>query len=151
MNARLCLVIAALLGFTAVTLGAFAAHGLKDSGFLEKKYADIPAKTVAGLVVPASFKYFEDFHTAVEYQMSHALALAITGLLLSRQRTKALSVAAYCFVGGIVLFSGSLYVLVLGGPRFLGIPWGAITPIGGVLFLAGWLSLAVGVPKNSGT
>ncbi len=148
MKARTCLLLAAIFGFLSVALGAFGAHGLSDSkgtGFLEKKYADMEPKLIAGHSVPASFKYLQDFRTGVEYQMAHALALAMTGLLILRQPSRTLSIAAACFAGGIVFFSGSLYLLVMAGPRWLGVPWGAITPIGGMLMLTGWLFFAVGM------
>jgi uncharacterized membrane protein YgdD (TMEM256/DUF423 family) len=144
MDARRSLMCAAMLGFLAVALGAFAAHFLKDSGYLTKKYGTLEDKTIAGLSVPAPYKYLRDFETAVEYQMAHALALAITGLLLHHKPCRPLSVAAWCFPIGTALFSGSLYVLVLAGPRWLGVPWGLITPFGGTLYLAGWIALAVG-------
>jgi uncharacterized membrane protein YgdD (TMEM256/DUF423 family) len=74
--------------------------------------------------------------------MAHSLALGLVGVLMLRRRSKLLSVAAGCFLGGICFFSGSLYLLVIAGPRWLGVPWGAITPIGGTLMLIGWLALA---------
>ncbi|MEZ6040967.1 MAG: DUF423 domain-containing protein [Planctomycetaceae bacterium] len=144
MTARSTLTLAAIFGFLAVLLGAFGAHGLKDSGFLEKKYQDVEAKNYAGLMIPASHKYMLDFETGVRYHMWHALALGLTGFLM-RFRTGhggSLNVAAGAFTAGVVLFSGSLYVLVIGGPKFLGIPWGKVAPIGGTLLLVGWLSLA---------
>lgn len=152
MNARTCLCLSALLGFLSVALGAFGAHGLtdnKNTGYLETKYAAMEPKMVAGQSVTASFKYLRDFETGVEYQMVHALALAITGLLMLRQASRPLTVAAYCFLGGITFFCGSLFLLVIAGPRWLGIPWGAITPVGGILMLAGWLALAMGAWKST--
>jgi uncharacterized membrane protein YgdD (TMEM256/DUF423 family) len=96
--------------FLAVGLGAFGAHALKNR------------------LTPDMLAVFE---TGVKYQVYHALAL----LLLASLRGP--SKAAWCFTAGIVLFSGSLYILALTGAR----KWGAVTPIGGVLFLAGWLIL----------
>lgn len=154
MSARVCLVLSALLGFTSVALGAFGAHGLtdnKNTGFLETKYAAMEPKMVAGLTVPASFKYLRDFETGVDYHMAHALALAATGLLMLRQPSKLLSAAACCFLGGIFFFSGSLYILVIGGPRWLGVPWGAIAPIGGTLLLLGWGLMGAAVFKLTRT
>ncbi|MCA9058968.1 MAG: DUF423 domain-containing protein, partial [Planctomycetaceae bacterium] len=119
------------------------AHGLKDSGFLVRKYADVDAKDVSGLTVPASYKYLTDFETGVRYHMWHALALLGTALLMGRQPHAGLTIAAWCFTGGIVFFSGALYVLVIGGPRFAGVPWGMIAPIGGTLQLVGWARLGI--------
>lgn len=143
MNGKTWIFLAAIFGFLAVLLGAFGAHGLKDTHFLEKKYADLESKDIAGHVVPASYKYLMDFETGVKYHMIHALALLATGMLILRQPSRGLSIAAWCFVGGIVLFSGALYLLVIGGPNWAGIPWGAIAPIGGTLQLIGWLALAI--------
>jgi uncharacterized membrane protein YgdD (TMEM256/DUF423 family) len=154
MSGRTCLCLAGGLGFLAVFLGAFGAHGLKDTGFLTDKYADAEPKTVAGHTIPASYKYAQDFETGVEYHMVHALAMLATGLLMLHQPSRCLCVAAWCFLGGIVFFSGALYVLVIGGPRWLGIPWGMVAPIGGTLQLAGWLALTSGayrIRQMSGT
>jgi uncharacterized membrane protein YgdD (TMEM256/DUF423 family) len=142
MTARTCLLVAALSGGLAVTLGAFGAHGLNDTKYLERRYADLPAKTVAGMEVPASWKYFRDFETAVDYQFMHTAALLACGILLQRRSSRLLSVAAWCFMAGMLLFCGSLYVLVIGGPRWLGVPWGMIAPLGGSLLIVGWLALA---------
>jgi uncharacterized membrane protein YgdD (TMEM256/DUF423 family) len=129
--------IGAILGGLAVAFGAFAAHGLDQ--YFPQKYADAPAKKVAGLEVPASWKYLQDFKTGAEYQMYHSLALLAVGLAAVRAtRRRALDVAGWCFLLGIVLFSGSLYVLTLTGDKY----WGAVTPFGGVLFLVGWTALA---------
>lgn len=147
MSPRICVCLASVLGFLAVLMGAFGAHGLKDTGYLEKKYADVEPKNIAGLSVPASYKYLKDFETGVEYQMFHALALAIVGLLKARRQSMFLTVAAVCFLLGILLFSGSLYLLVMGGPRWLGVPWGLVAPVGGTLQLLGWIALIVGAWK----
>jgi uncharacterized membrane protein YgdD (TMEM256/DUF423 family) len=127
--------IGAILGGLAVA-GAFAAHGL-DKTFADK-YRDAPPKLVAGRETPASWKYLQDFKTGAEYQMYHALALLAVGLAVRGGRTRALDVAGWSFLLGIVLFSGSLYVLALSGQRW----WGLVTPFGGILFLVGWASLA---------
>jgi uncharacterized membrane protein YgdD (TMEM256/DUF423 family) len=112
------LIIAALNGFLAVSLGAFAAHGLKNS---------LPADLLAV------------FQTGVQYHMYHALALFGVGVLMLQFPTNTLlRVSGYLFLLGIIVFSGSLYALSLSGVRWLG----AITPIGGVMFLAGWALLA---------
>lgn len=115
---RFLLTYAALSGLTAVALGAFAAHGLKNH--------------LANQLIT--------FHTGVDYQMYHTLALAITaGLLHRNPQSRTLSLAGIAFVLGILLFSGSLYCLALGAPPVLGI----ITPLGGLAFLLGWAALIV--------
>ncbi|MFN9720751.1 MAG: DUF423 domain-containing protein [Planctomycetota bacterium] len=149
MSARACLVVGAILGFLAVAMGAFGAHGLKDAGadgkgVLERKYGDMEPKNVAGQMFPASYKYLKDFETGVEYHMLHAVAMLCTGVLMLHQKSKWLSAAAWCFLSGVIFFSGALYILVIGGPKWIGIPWGAIAPIGGTLQLAGWILLAMG-------
>lgn len=104
----------------SVITGAFAAHGLKQR------------------LDPYDLAIFE---TAARYQMYHAIALLIVGLMASMPQfsTRWLKLAAIGFVLGIVLFSGSLYLLALSGIRWLG----AITPLGGVAFIFGWLLLIV--------
>jgi uncharacterized membrane protein YgdD (TMEM256/DUF423 family) len=129
--------IGALLGGLAVAFGAFAAHGLDD--YFAKRYRDFPPKTAAGFEVPASWKYLQDFKTGAEYQMYHALALLGVGLAAARAaKRRALDLAGWCLLGGIVLFSGSLYALTLTGDKY----WAFVTPFGGVLFLVGWAALA---------
>lgn len=142
MSPKTCLTLASVLGFVAVLLGAFGAHGLSDSGYLEKLHSDVKPKSIAGMQVPASYKYMQDFNTGVRYHMWHALALFGVGLLMLKYPATSLTVSAWCFVGGIVLFSGSLYVLVICGPKFGGITWGLVAPIGGTLQLVGWAALA---------
>lgn len=149
MSSKTCLMTAAVLGFLAVFFGAFAAHGLKDSGYLERQFATTESKSLAGLKVPAAYKYLVDFETGVRYHMWHALALAVTGLMMQRARSTSLTIAAGCFVAGIVAFSGSLYVIALGGPRFGGITWGLIAPLGGTLLLIGWMALLVGAWRST--
>ena len=134
--------IGALLAGLAVAAGAFGAHGLDQ--YFATKYAQAEMKTVAGVVIPASRKYLEDFKTGVTYQMWHALALLAVGLVAHWRSSAALTVAGWSFILGIVLFSGALYVLTIGGPRWLGVPWGMIAPLGGTAFLVGWLAFAIG-------
>ncbi len=110
MNPELWVRMGSGFMFLAVGLGAFGAHALKTR------------------LTPDMLAIFE---TGVRYQVYHALAL----LLLAAVRGP--SKAGWCFTAGIVLFSGSLYILALTGVR----KWGAVTPIGGVLFLIGWLIL----------
>ena len=112
--------IGAVFGFLAVAIGAFGAHGLKEH--LEK------------LGRSATFE------TGVHYHFYHALALLAVGLVAGPHRAgTAGQVAGWSFVVGMVLFSGSLYLLSVTGITKLGI----ITPFGGLAFLAGWLALAV--------
>ena len=112
--------IGALMGFVGVGLGAFGAHGLR------------------GRLTPDMLAVFE---TGVRYQMYHALALLAVGAMMSRVDSRALVAAGWSFTVGILIFSGSLYALALSGATMLG----AITPIGGLAFLAGWIALAVAV------
>ncbi|MCB2198356.1 DUF423 domain-containing protein [bacterium] len=118
-RARLYLLIGAVNGFLAVALGAFAAHGLRE-------------------ILDAT--HLNTFETGVRYQMIHALALIGTGLLLRQPASRLLSLAGWAFLIGIILFSGSLYWLALGGPSWLG----PVTPLGGLSFLLGWALLAIG-------
>lgn len=114
---KLFLILAGLNGFLAVSLGAFAAHGLRDR---------------------LSPELLNTFQTGVQYHMYHALALFGIGLLAVNYPGSALlKYSGYLFLAGIVLFSGSLYLLSISGVRWLG----AITPLGGVCFLAAWASL----------
>ena len=115
---RVFLMLAAFFGFTGVALGAFAAHGLKNR--LTEQYLAI-------------------FHTGVTYQLVHTLALFGVALLLTHLPGRLVVWAGAFFALGIVLFSGSLYVLTMTGISKLGI----ITPIGGAAFLAGWLCLGL--------
>jgi len=118
-HARLFLLLGSLAGLLTVALGAFGAH------VLESRLAP---------------HLFTVFNKGVHYQGLHALALLFTGLLLHISPNTSLRRAGWCFIAGIGLFSGSLYVLSLTGIRGLG----AITPLGGLSFLAGWLLLAMG-------
>ena len=119
----------ALLGAIAVALGAFGAHGLK--------------KVVAPETVQA-------FQTGVQYQMYHALALLLTGLLYEKCSQRLARTAGILFITGIILFSGSLYVLTAGKAAEITSldKAGIITPFGGVCFIAGWLFLFVAAMKN---
>jgi uncharacterized membrane protein YgdD (TMEM256/DUF423 family) len=111
-------VAGAVFGFLAVALGAFGAHGLQ------------------GRLTPADLDTFE---IGVRYQMYHALALLLLAVLVARTGESGAALwAGWSFVAGILVFSGSLYLLVMTGVRSLG----AVTPIGGLALLAGWLLLA---------
>lgn len=135
--------LGAVLAGLAVVCGAFAAHGLNDH--FSRKYAG-ETRTVFGAEIPLAQKYLADFKTAAEYQMYHALGLIAVGLLAASRPGASVSVAGWSFLLGIVLFSGSLYVLTLTGQRWLG----AVTPLGGVLFIVGWAALALAtLPRSS--
>jgi len=121
--ARRFVIWGALAGFLGVAAGAFAAHGLRDR---------------------ISPDMLEVFRTGAHYQMIHALALVACGWAVERFPGRAVRFAGIAFAAGIVLFSGSLYVLAFTGLRGLG----AITPLGGLAFLAGWGSL-VGAAAGS--
>ena len=150
MSSRSCLIVATLFGCLAVLLGAFGAHGLSSpDGHLERSYAQTGVKTVAGMTLTAPYKYYQDFQTSVRYHMWHALALVAVGLWKRQQESKALSVAAWSFTIGILLFSGALYLLVIGGPRFGGIPWGAVAPFGGTALVVGWIAALVAAWQQS--
>ncbi|MCA8994490.1 MAG: DUF423 domain-containing protein [Planctomycetaceae bacterium] len=134
---------AILCGLSVVT-GAFAAHGLGPR--MEELYSEV-TKEVAGEKIPGPLKYLGDFKTAAEYQMTHGLALLAVGLYSRYRRSTCMRVAGWSFLLGTILFSGSLYVLVLTGLTKLG----AITPIGGVLFLVGWATFAWAIFTTSST
>ena len=121
--ARLFLLFGAGYGLLGVAFGAFGAHALR-------------ARLAPDLLAV--------FHTGVEYQFYHAFALLAVGVLLLVKPAPALPVAGWCFALGVLLFSGSLYALALSGTRWLG----AITPLGGLLFLAGWGALFWGVLRS---
>lgn len=110
--------IGSLLGMTGVAAGAFGAHALKTR------------------VEPDMLAIFE---TAARYQMYHAVALVGLGLFASRIDQSMLQVSGFSFLAGTLIFSGTLYALVLTGNRSLG----AVTPVGGALLIFGWLMLAV--------
>ncbi len=111
--------IGAVLGALGVAAGAFGAHGLKAR------------------LTPEMLAVFE---TGVRYHLIHALALLAVAWAATRWESRAIPAAGWLFVLGIVLFSGSLYVLTLSGIRGLGV----ITPFGGVAFVLGWVLLAWG-------
>ena len=117
MSPRFWFMAGALLAGIAVAAGAFGAHGLRSR------------------LAPADLVTFE---TAVRYQMYHALALLAVAGLLARGAALA-GAAGWSFLAGIALFSGSLYLLTLAGQRWMG----AVTPLGGLAFLVGWVLLAV--------
>ena len=111
-------IFGAASGFIAVAAGAFGAHALK-------------ARLSSEMLVI--------FETGARYQMYHALALLAVAWAATRWPGRATTASGWCFIAGTVLFSGSLYLLAFTGVR----SFGAITPVGGVLFLAGWLLLGL--------
>lgn len=120
---RTFILIAALAGFLGVALGAFGAHGLRAR------------------LSPEMLAVFE---TGVRYHLVHAVALLAVASLMPRFSGWLMTTAGWLFVAGIVLFSGSLYVLaVTRAPS-----WGIVTPFGGVAFIAGWLALAWMLLRN---
>ncbi|MCG3157190.1 MAG: hypothetical protein DKINENOH_03822 [bacterium] len=121
--AKLWLLLAAVFGFLSVALGAFGAHALKAT-------LDAYGRGI--------------YEKAVQYQMFHTAALLLVGLLQGQHPTLSLQPAGWGFVLGMLLFSGSLYLLAVTGARWLG----AVTPLGGLAFLFGWLWLAYAVWKN---
>ena len=145
MSPRRWITIGAILGGLGVVLGAFGAHGIPK--ILVAKYANAEPRQLAGMEIPTSYKYLQDFNTAAEYQMYHALALIGVGLLGRAESRRSLQFAGWSFLTGVVLFSGSLYVLALSGLRWMG----AITPFGGLAFIAGWISMAVAACRFSTT
>lgn len=115
--------LGAVLAALGVILGAFAAHGLE-------KY-----------VAPAQI---ETFQTGVRYHFYHSFGIMLVGVLMYMRRTPLMRWVVYSFAGGILLFSGSLYLLSLRQAFDLPIGWlGPITPVGGLLFITGWILLAV--------
>jgi len=120
VSPRTWIIVGAVFGAMAVCTGAFGAHALEER--------------------LATAKTANTYEIAVRYQMYHALALVLVGLVGLHQTSTALNVAGGCFAGGIVIFSGLLYAIALGGPKILG----AIVPIGGVGMIVGWVALAIG-------
>jgi uncharacterized membrane protein YgdD (TMEM256/DUF423 family) len=124
MNQRRTYMAGVVFAGLAVITGAFGAHALK--AVLEQH-----ART-------------ETFELAVRYQFYHSFAILFCGMLMTHFPSRHLGRAAFCFAAGIVIFSGSLYVLSLSGMRMLG----AITPLGGLLFIAGWLLILLGINEK---
>lgn len=120
-------IIASISAGLAVALGAFGAHGLQS--------------------LTSDPKIIHGYETAVEYQFYHSLALFITGLLSDKFNVSWLRWAKRCFIAGIILFSGSLYLLTFlklhedGFTRYVG----PVTPLGGLLFILGWMMIAIAV------
>jgi len=139
---RLWMELGAVLAGLGVVLGAYAAHGLDQK--LAEKYGS-ETREVAGQTVPAAQKYLTDFKTGTDYQMYHALGLIAVGLMGQHVRRRGfLPFAGVCFVLGILLFSGSLYIIALKGAEWQGVTWGLVAPFGGSAFILGWLAMAIG-------
>ncbi|MCS6899839.1 MAG: DUF423 domain-containing protein [Myxococcales bacterium] len=128
--ARWLIFLSACSGFLSVVLGAFGAHGLKG------RLAPLPD----------GVQRLEWWHTGATYQMAHALALAVAAFLAQQGAVAAARMAGGGFVLGTLLFSGSLYLMAWTGVRGLG----AITPLGGLSFLVGWVAMAVGAWRLGG-
>ena len=124
MTQKLILSIAALCGALAVGLGAFGAHALK-------------AKLEAA-------DRLSTYQTAVQYHFLHTIVLLIIGLLMYKIQSNWLNYSAYMMIAGLLFFSGSLYALCFSGVKWLG----AITPIGGVFFILGWLFMFIAIYKT---
>ncbi len=118
----------------AIALGALGAHFLKD-------------KVAMGVITLTNLQTFE---TAAKYQVYHSIALLLVALFSEVYENKLFQKAGYCFMIGIVLFSGSLYILSTAGLFGLSnIKWlGPITPIGGLFFIAGWILMGLGGYKR---
>ncbi len=114
---------AAISGLVAVSLGAFGAHALKDK------------LTSSG--------YLETFQTAVNYQFYHTLAILFVGILAEKYPFTWITYAGFSMMLGILLFSGSLYILSISGIKWLG----AVTPLGGLAFIIGWFLLFLSIFK----
>jgi uncharacterized membrane protein YgdD (TMEM256/DUF423 family) len=125
MNQRAILLWGAMLGGLGVALGAVGAHALKPMLLANNRV--------------------ETYEMAVRYQLVHALALLVAGVLMAQIQNKTLRWAASCWVGGILLFSGSLYALSFTSMT----AFAFLTPAGGLLFLAGWALLVTAVLKSS--
>jgi uncharacterized membrane protein YgdD (TMEM256/DUF423 family) len=125
MNQRNTLLTGTLVSGLGVVIGAFGAHALNP--------------------VLAANGRLETFEVAVRYQFYHAFALLAVGILMEKFSSPLLNNAALCMISGVIIFSGSLYILSLTGITVLG----AVTPFGGALMIVGWLLLFVGILKKS--
>lgn len=135
--------LGALLAGLAVAAGALGAHGL-DGRFQVQYRGRVYSKKLPDQSqsdpVPLAAKRLADFRTGTEYHMAHALALLVVGLLAGHRPGRLVHVAGGCFLAGIALFSGGLYGLAVFDQPMLG---ASIVPIGGVLFIVGWLCLMI--------
>ena len=123
VNKHLVLTTGIILAILGVMLGAFGAHALKE--------------------VLAASNSRETYETAVRYQFYHAFAILATGILMHFYSSKSLQYAFVSFLLGIILFSGSLYLFCLAG-----VSPAVVTPLGGLLFMVGWICLLTGINKK---
>jgi len=121
---KVILIIAAVLGAISVGIGAFGAHGLKATLLANER--------------------LDTFETAVKYQFYHTLAIFIIGLLMYRISDDLLPYAALAMLIGIMFFSGSLYILSITNTGV----WGAVTPVGGLFLIIGWVLLIIAFAKT---
>jgi uncharacterized membrane protein YgdD (TMEM256/DUF423 family) len=121
MNGRIWIALGSLLAGIAVALGAVGTHVLKET-------------------LHAEDSVLQTYDVAVRYQLAHALALIVTGLLVEHRESRWIGVAAVGFLAGILLFSGGLYLWLATGLK----PFVAVVPIGGYAWIIGWLLLAIG-------
>jgi len=133
---RAWLVIGAVLGALAVACGAFGAHVLKGALSKSTIKQELGEQEIAAKL--------SNWETAARYQMYHALALLAVGFLAARNPTRVADLAGCAFTAGTLIFSGSLYALVLTGERWLG----AVVPIGGVLLIVGWIIMAIAAARG---
>ena len=117
------ILLGSIFGFFGVALGAFGAHALRDQ---------------------LSERALAIYQTATQYQLVHAIALLAWGAWCAQANPQPSSLTGWCFTAGIVFFSGSLYALAITDIK----PLGAITPIGGVLFVIGWANIAFQTIKS---
>lgn len=120
----------AIFGALAVALGAFGAHGLEN--------------------LTSDQKILDTFRTGVQYQIYHALAIVAVAFFYDKLIARRVRLSGYCFIGGIILFSGSLYLLAMLKIRSSGAAniIGPITPLGGLLLIAGWIFLAAAASRK---
>ena len=123
---KIFLISGSIIAGLGVAIGAFGAHALKS-------------------ILEANNR-LETFETGVKYQFYHALALIILGLIMQKFDDRIFAWSGYSYLAGIVIFSGSLYILSLTGVG----KWGAITPLGGVAFIMGWIFLVIGLFRSAG-
>ena len=125
MLQKLFFIFATALGALAVIIGAFGAHAFKD--------------------LLANYGTAQAFETGSKYHFYHALALLLTATLMYKVNSVWISSAGWTFLGGTIIFSGSLYILSLTGVT----KWGAVAPVGGLLLIAGWVLLLIGLVRDS--
>ena len=120
----------AIFGALAVALGAFGAHGLEN--------------------LTSDQKILDTFRTGVQYQIYYALAIVAVAFFYDKLIARRVRLSGYCFIGGIILFSGSLYLLAMLKIRSSGAAniIGPITPLGGLLLIAGWIFLAAAASRK---